>query len=265
MQLNPAPFHQENDEYIPQQRKTQYKNRTIKKRRNSTNTKVSDFLEAMRMSDTNDNGNGNSNGNGIRSNYNNISSDMEDDDAETNPSKYLQAMNTNKNGSKMTSLPNPELFSKKEQFSGNTHSVSDFEMKYNPDRFETMNGTINNGNGIHGNTQNYIETKRMHKTSTTNDEPISTEQYGNIRVDANKYKEYFNNYVPYIQNASNSQNIDGPKDVLLEKLNYMIHLLEEQQEEKTGHVTEELILYCFLGVFMIFVVDSFVKVGKYVR
>ena len=32
---------------------------------------------------------------------------------------------------------------------------------------------------------------------------------------------------------------------LLEKLNYMITLLEEQRDEKTGQVTEELILYVF--------------------
>ena len=36
------------------------------------------------------------------------------------------------------------------------------------------------------------------------------------------------------------------KDELIEKLNYMIHLLEEQQDEKTATVTEELILYLFL-------------------
>ena len=55
------------------------------------------------------------------------------------------------------------------------------------------------------------------------------------------------------------------RDVLLAKLNYMIHLLEEQRDERTGHVTEEIILYCFLGIFMIFMVDSFARVGKYVR
>ena len=55
------------------------------------------------------------------------------------------------------------------------------------------------------------------------------------------------------------------KDELMEKLNYVIHLLEEQADEKTANVTEELILYCFLGVFVIFVLDSFAKIGKYVR
>lgn len=52
---------------------------------------------------------------------------------------------------------------------------------------------------------------------------------------------------------------------LLEKLNYMIFLLEEQRDERTGHVTEELILYLFLGIFTIFVLDTFVKTGKYSR
>ena len=45
----------------------------------------------------------------------------------------------------------------------------------------------------------------------------------------------------------------------------MISLLEEQQDQKTGNVTEEVVLYSFLGVFVIFVVDSFTKAGKYVR
>lgn len=52
---------------------------------------------------------------------------------------------------------------------------------------------------------------------------------------------------------------------LAEKLNYMIYLLEEKRDEKTGHVTEEIILYLFLGIFVIFLVDSFVKTGKYSR
>ena len=45
----------------------------------------------------------------------------------------------------------------------------------------------------------------------------------------------------------------------------MIHHLEDQQDEKTDNVTEELVLYLFLGVFVIFVVDSFARAGKYTR
>ena len=52
---------------------------------------------------------------------------------------------------------------------------------------------------------------------------------------------------------------------LIEKMNYIIHMLEEQQDEKTGNITEELLLYSFLGVFLIFIVDSFARAGKYNR
>ena len=52
---------------------------------------------------------------------------------------------------------------------------------------------------------------------------------------------------------------------LMEKLNYMIYLLEEQRDERTSHITEELILYVFLGIFTLFVLDAFVKTGKYSR
>jgi hypothetical protein len=55
------------------------------------------------------------------------------------------------------------------------------------------------------------------------------------------------------------------QDILIEKLNYMIHLLEEQQDERTNTVTEEVVLYSFLGVFIIFIVDAFSRVGKYTR
>lgn len=54
-------------------------------------------------------------------------------------------------------------------------------------------------------------------------------------------------------------------DTLLQKINYMINLLEEQKDERTNNVTEEVVLYCFLGVFIIFITDSFARVGKYVR
>ena len=82
------------------------------------------------------------------------------------------------------------------------------------------------------------------------------------------------NNVPYYSNATPSgfqsymntySNGSSNNDLLMEKLNYMIHLLEEQQDERTNNVTEEVILYCFLGVFIIFIVDSFARVGKYTR
>jgi hypothetical protein len=68
------------------------------------------------------------------------------------------------------------------------------------------------------------------------------------------------NTVPNSNNTLNSH-----QDKILEKLNKMIYLLEEQQNEPTKHITEEFILYTFLGVFIIFIVDSFSKTGKYTR
>jgi hypothetical protein len=73
-------------------------------------------------------------------------------------------------------------------------------------------------------------------------------------------------YMPSVFQASNGAAVnDADKDILLQKLDHIISLLEDQQDEKTGHVTEELVLYCFLGVFIIFIVDSFARAGKYVR
>jgi hypothetical protein len=99
--------------------------------------------------------------------------------------------------------------------------------------------------------------------------------------DKDYYKRFMPNYdnmyktsphnLPYYSGASSSSsaaashNIGSTNDVLIEKLNYMINLLEQQQDDKTNNVTEEVILYCFLGIFIIFIVDSFARVGKYVR
>ena len=89
---------------------------------------------------------------------------------------------------------------------------------------------------------------------------INTNEASNLN-----YQNYYNTYVPYYSTPTNNANIHGSKDELMKKLNYMIHLLEENKDEKTNNVTEELVLYLFLGVFTIFVVDSFARAGKYTR
>ena len=71
-------------------------------------------------------------------------------------------------------------------------------------------------------------------------------------------------YKPYYANMGIGAT-GQTSDKMTEKLNYMIHLLENQQNEKTANVTEEFILYTFLGVFVIFVLDSFTRTGKYIR
>jgi len=138
--------------------------------------------------------------------------------------------------------------------------------------------------------------EQMTSMSSTNDLMFRTlgrspqpNYEGSDNLDLNDYtnygdnksnEEYYNRVIPgytvqknlinkpYYNKANYNQNIvhELPsQDVLLQKLNYMITLLEEQQDEKTNNVTEEVVLYSFLGVFIIFIADTFVRVGKYVR
>jgi len=110
-------------------------------------------------------------------------------------------------------------------------------------------------------TNTYMDsTNLMPKTieKQQNDYLFQDSHLGNL----SNYSQSYNNRVnskPYYSQSIN----DNSK--LMEKLNYMIHLLEQQQYEKTSNMTEEFILYVFLGVFVIYVVDSCVRVGKYTR
>ena len=93
----------------------------------------------------------------------------------------------------------------------------------------------------------------------------SSENSGILNIP--NYDNIYNN-TPYNTPSSSSLSsspMNNEQNVMMDKLNYMIHLLEEQQDERTGSVMEEVILYSFLGVFIIFIVDSFCHVGKYTR
>lgn len=97
------------------------------------------------------------------------------------------------------------------------------------------------------------------------------------RVDAlANYRTIYSGKTTYqpeypVVNQGNKKSGSGIQnnDILVEKLNYMIYLLEQQQNEKTDNVLEEFILYCFLGVFIIYVIDGFARSGnngvRYVR
>ena len=69
-----------------------------------------------------------------------------------------------------------------------------------------------------------------------------------------------------IQKQPNShEKRDKSIEEMERKLNYLIKLMEKKKSQNTQYITEEIVLYAFFGVFMIYVVDSFTKVGKYVR
>ncbi len=80
---------------------------------------------------------------------------------------------------------------------------------------------------------------------------IKTDQYMLIddQTNVEKYNKKQNN---------NNQDV-------IERLNRMIEMFEEQKEIKTNKKNEEIVLYCFLGVFTIYIIDSFVSIGKYSR
>ena len=115
---------------------------------------------------------------------------------------------------------------------------------------------------------NYSNEQRGEQNGDNDDSVVTRENFENMP--STYASQYYQQYIPlsYNQQQQQQQQINaspGSKDDLMEKMNHIIQMLEDQQDEKTGSVTEELILYCFLGVFVIFVVDSFVRAGKYVR
>jgi hypothetical protein len=102
--------------------------------------------------------------------------------------------------------------------------------------------------------------------SNYGDSKTIEDYYKNILPGYSQQKSVANRpYYPYREpQKSYSDEMPSP-DLLLKKLNYMISLLEDQQDEKTNNVTEEVILYSFLGIFIIFIADTFVRAGKYTR
>ena len=94
--------------------------------------------------------------------------------------------------------------------------------------------------------------------NTNQNQNQNTYQNTNQNMHQNTYRQQGQGQ-NYANNSLMSQ------DVLLTKLTYIIKLLEEQQDERTSFVVEELILYSFLGIFIIFIIDSFGKASKYIR
>jgi hypothetical protein len=133
-------------------------------------------------------------------------------------------------------------------------------------------GGMNNSLGItvgKSPSPNYDNTNNLDLNDYNNygDSKTNEEYYKRVLPGYSSQKDLANRpYYPY-RNPNNVNTTDeyASQDLLLKKLNYMITLLEEQQDEKTSNVTEEVILYSFLGIFIIFIADTFVKAGKYTR
>ena len=150
---------------------------------------------------------------------------------------------------------NSMLHQMQKQDSGNESSMGDFNpppqaqsagvTKKNIDSINNDDLDTNNLEQNYGNAEEYY--KRVLNTNVVPQTNTNT------------------NVAPHANQSNNQNTYTERPDALMQKINYMINLLEEQQDERTNNVTEEVVLYSFLGIFVIFVVDSFVRVGKYVR
>lgn len=109
-----------------------------------------------------------------------------------------------------------------------------------------------------------LETNKTSNNQTntnSEDEPFTPEGY--TQIESTQIEDYYRNNIPYYTQMS--EHPISNRNELMKKMDKILHLLEEQQDQKTGHATEELVLYSFVGVFIIFIVDSFARAGKYVR
>ena len=117
----------------------------------------------------------------------------------------------------------------------------------------------------------YSNPKELDFNNSINDNSViddNNKNSYNLQDNVNEDTDLMNYNKNY--NTINYSNVDYKKMIefnnrILTKIDNILNLLEEQKMVKTKHITEELILYLFLGIFIIYILDSFVKVSKYTR
>jgi len=124
---------------------------------------------------------------------------------------------------------------------------------------ENVNNKISESNNIL-NKKEFDEYIKKHENNLISKKSIDVNELYDRSL-----SNYDDSYRGIVNNNTLNNNNLNNNTILLNKLNYLINLVEEQKVEKTNYVTEELILYLFLGIFIIFILDSFVKITKYTR
>ena len=179
----------------------------------------------------------------------------------TRVQQLLDQMSVDNDGNKLADfnpISRPQLNQKKDAFQGRTstfelkpedllpnHPANNLKTNMNLPNYRTSPFAPDDSSS--GKLSNYHKIYDPKMIQSVGPGASSRPYYSNMGIDAT---------------SGIGGNVDSK---LLEKMNYLIHLLEEQQDEKTGHVTEEFMLYGFMGIFIIFVLDSFARAGKYVR
>ena len=237
--LNPSPINEnENDGNYKRQLRNS-NNKTIKKKYNNPvqsqtqNSKVSSMMQSM----------GYASG---EHNYDPMEDMSNDEPADFNPPNYAE----------LTKLPNGGEGSI-------PNSLSTFGQSSSSSNNNMTNQSLMSSNNNNMNTPSNVPVlKESFKGLSYANVPSNSDYETNNAAYVRPYVPYYNTQMT--DNTSFEEK-RKTKDPLIEKLNYMILLLEEQQNERTDHIMEELILYFFLGIFMIFMVDSFARSGRYVR
>lgn len=185
------------------------------------------------------------------SSFDTNNNDEQNDKLQTRKQSMKNRTQKNRNSSNVTSSRVESMMKQinNEMFENNENSLEDFNPPPKP-----------SSTGVEKMKQ------REEENQKNDDSGVGVEGFKDINNEGNSWSEdYYQQYLPIYTQGGSNVNTQPQSNELLEKLNYMIHLLEEERDVKQGNVTEEVVLYCFLGVFVIFVVDSFAKVGKYVR
>lgn len=103
---------------------------------------------------------------------------------------------------------------------------------------------------------------KRHHITNSNFTPDTSVKSNNIHSDFNRVYDVSTSKPFYTSGTGLGKKNDNK---ITDRLSYIVHLLEQQQNEKTDNIFEEYILYILLGTFVILIVDSFSRGGKYVR
>lgn len=122
---------------------------------------------------------------------------------------------------------------------------------------------------VHLNTTNpliaNVEGFNNYDMNTANNEHYTTlpRKNDNNPTSANETLYDFGKHMP--SNIASLERHSTMDDSTNEKINYIIHMLEQNRQLRTENITEEMIMYFFLGFFVLYISENFVKMGKYSR
>jgi hypothetical protein len=212
-------------------------------------------ITAATLDDEYNNNNNSNNSNSNNSNSNNSNnSNSNSNNNNSNLSCKKNQTYKNKNSQKIDKAMLQQLY--------NSNNDDNYEMG----DFVPVQQTMQNAN-----IQQQVLNTNTHYNPLLDDDEAVDKSKLEMSKDNDIYKQFINNYNNstakelYNPNYSNQLNSSCSNNDLIKRLDKILYLLEEEKNDQNHLITEELILYVFLGVFIIYVLDSFVKAGKYVR